>query len=184
MFKEEILEKYRFNIELHAHTKPASLCSEIVAEDMVKYLVEDGLHGVAITNHYTIDQFKFPYEEKQKNIERYLKDFHDVKEYAEGKLSVCLGMEIRFAENGNDYLIYGINENDVEKAYAYLDKGFAEFYREFKNNKNIILQAHPFRNGMILADEKYIDGIEMFNFHSGHNSRNSLAANYMKKNPN
>ena len=49
---------------------------------------------------------------------------------------------------------------------------------QYKNEKNVILQAHPFRDGMVLANPVSIDGIEVFNFHINHNSRIGIAAQY------
>ena len=45
----------------------------------------------------------------------------------------------------------------------------------------MILQAHPFRNGMEHVDPALLDGIEAFNMHPGHNSRVAIAAKYAKK---
>ena len=82
------------------------------------------------------------------------------------------------SEVDNDYLIYGICEEDLSEIIKLLDYGIDNFYKEFKNDRNIIIQAHPFRNGMELANPKSIDGIEVFNLHPGHNSRIAFAAQY------
>ncbi len=39
----------------------------------------------------------------------------------------------------------------------------------------LFIQAHPFRNYMTIVDTKNIDGIEVFNGHIEHDSRNSIA---------
>ena len=48
--------------------------------------------------------------------------------------------------------------------------------------KSVFLQAHPFRDGMEEVDPKLLDGIEIFNMHPEHRSRNALANIYAKKN--
>ncbi|MBP3359843.1 MAG: PHP domain-containing protein [Clostridia bacterium] len=176
MLKDELLESYKFRIELHAHTNPVSSCSEIPAEDFAGIFIEDGYDGVVVTNHFT--PALLSYETAQRCAEYYLRDFEAVRSLAGDKLSVCLGMEIRFTENNNDYLVYGIDASDVERAFYFLDKGIDVFHRDFADDRIIILQAHPFRNGMVLASPESVDGIEVFNFHPGHNSRIGDAAVY------
>ena len=51
-------------------------------------------------------------------------------------------------------------------------KDFSVFAME---NGLLIVQAHPFRNGMKIMPPQYLDGIETFNGHSGHDSRNDIA---------
>ncbi len=180
MIKNEILNEYKHKLEIHSHTSPVSICSETKVKDLVDYFIEDGYSAIAITNHF-IKEYTYS-ESPSESAEYFLSAYREAKKYAAGRISVCLGMEIRFTENINDYLVYGISEGDVEKAFYYFDKGIETFYRKFKNERNVIIQAHPFRNGIELADTRFIDGIEAFNFHPDHNSRVSHAAVYAVKN--
>jgi len=177
MLKEELLEKYRFKTELHAHSKPVSGCSEVSASELVEIFSDAGYDSLALTNHF-IPFGRAEAESAEKYAEFYLNDFDEAYRASSGRINVCLGMEIRFSENNNDYLVYGIGKDDIEKAFYYFDKGIDVFYREFKNSKNVIIQAHPFRDGMNPVKPESLDGIEAFNFHEGHNSRISRAASY------
>jgi hypothetical protein len=113
-----------------------------------------------------------------------LKDYYDTKNEGEKcGLKVYLGMEVRFPENANDYLVYGICEDDIKEIFSYIHGDYKTFYKGFKNDKNVILQAHPFRNGMTLQDPKYLDGIEVFNVHPNQNSKIAFACRYAKENP-
>ena len=51
--------EYRYRIELHAHTKPASRCSDIIPERLVEAYAALGYDTVVLTNHirpnYTLD---------------------------------------------------------------------------------------------------------------------------------
>ena len=80
-------------------------------------------------------------------------------------------------------LVYGIDERDVAKAITYLKSDYKTFYKNFKNDKNLIIQAHPFRYGIKLQDADYVDGVETFNCHPHHNSRIALATRYAKEHP-
>lgn len=175
--KNRLLEEYKYRFELHAHSNPVSSCSELPCCELAQNLIDDGFDGVALTNHLMSSKLS-----NKEYAEVYLKDYYDLKEYAGDKLNVCLGVEIRFVENHNDYLVYGVDENDIEKFISYFHKGIDVFYKEMKNEKNIILQAHPFRDGMVLSNSKSVDGIEVFNFHAGHNSRIPMAAKYTHDN--
>ena len=59
--------------------------------------------------------------------------------------------------------------------------GIEEFSKQFRSDETLLIQAHPFRNGMTHVDPKYLDGIETFNMHPNHNSRVALAAKYAKE---
>ena len=47
--KERIFKQYPYRIELHAHITPASSCSHLKSEELVKLYHEKGYDGVVIT---------------------------------------------------------------------------------------------------------------------------------------
>lgn len=173
-----MLSQYKFKTELHAHTSPVSRCSQIPAADMAGIYHSLGYHSLAITNHFDPSALEM---NKNEFVEYYVNDYNIVK--AEGErlgLNVILGAEVRFCENNNDYLVYGIAPEDLFSIYDYIAHGIEAFYKGFKNDRNVILQAHPFRDGMSLAPVGSVDGIEAFNMHPGHNSRVAVAAKYAR----
>lgn len=179
---KNLTKEYKFKIDLHTHTKPVSPCSDITPERMVEAYKEIGYDGIVITNHF-ID-FLLKSDNPDTVSQTYLKDYCKTKEIGEKKgLKVYLGMEIRFPENCNDYLIYGIEEKDVKEIFSYIHGDYVSFYKAFKNDKNVILQAHPFRKNMELQNPDYLDGIETFNMHPNHNSRVAIAAKYANEHP-
>ena len=175
--KEQLMNEYKYRIEMHAHTLPTSPCSEISPEEMVKTYSDLGYDAVVISNHfiyYLVEGYS-----KQEAIDRYLKDYEDTCAAAEEYgLKIILAAEVRFDENHNDYLIYGVDREILEKVYDYFPKGLKAFREEVKLDKSVFLQAHPFRNGMELVDVSLLDGIETFNVHPGHNSRVGQAVKY------
>ncbi len=170
------LQEYRFKLELHAHSSPASTCSEIPPELLVENYSDLGYNAVVLTNHFTAEHIL------QGNFEvlvdEYLEDYlHAKKRGDELGLNVILGAEIRFLENCNDYLVYGINRDELLRICEFFAYGeIKDFYTGFKNDKNVIIQAHPLRNGIELVEQEYLDGIEAFNMHPNHNSRVGVAA--------
>ncbi len=179
---KNLTKEYKYKIDLHTHTKPVSPCSDITPKRMVEAYKEIGYDGIVITNHF-ID-FLIKSDDPDTVSQTYLKDYYKTKEIGEKKgLKVYLGMEIRFPENCNDYLIYGIEEKDVKEIFSYIHGDYISFYKAFKNEKNVILQAHPFRNNMVLQNPDYLDGIETFNMHPNHNSRVATATKYANEHP-
>ena len=112
--------------------------------------------------------------------EYYLEDFYKAREAAGDALNVILGVEMRFEGSSNDYLVYGVSEEDIPRFIELVPHGIENFYKEVKSERNVIIQAHPFRKGVTLAPLDSIDGIESFNIHPGHNSRVGIGARYAK----
>ena len=48
---ESTMEKY-YKTELHAHTKPVSMCSDIDTKQLVKIYKENGYDSIVLTNHF------------------------------------------------------------------------------------------------------------------------------------
>ena len=174
--KSELIKNYPYLYELHAHTSPVSACSEIPPVELVQRYHALGANGIVITNHAIADH---PDMSKEEWVSWYLQDYLDAK--AEGEklgVQVLLGMEVRFPQNYNDYLVYGVDEEFVAQAWDYLRTDLHSFYQACAALNRVIVQAHPFRNGMEQVDRKDLDGFEVFNQHPGHNSRVSVAACY------
>ncbi len=176
--KESLLQEYKYRTELHAHTSPASSCSEILPEELPVIYKALSYDAVTIANHFT---FNYQDSEKQEVLDRFFSDF----ERAENKgkeigIKVILAAEIRFTENENDYLIYGVTRKMMEEIYDLLPYGVENFRRVYKMPDSVFLQAHPFRNGMEEVDPALLDGIEVFNLHPNHNSRVGIASAYAK----
>lgn len=178
---KQIADAFPYKTELHAHTSPVSRCSEIPVPNFVENYISIGCNSIVITNHLT-PEYADPLFESY-TAEYYLSDYFAACEYAKDKnINIILGAEIRFTENINDYLVYGITPEDIERIIPLLPYGIENFYKEFKNDKNVILQAHPFRKKMELAPLGSIDGIESMNMHPGHNSAVAVAAKYARDN--
>lgn len=179
--KKILTQEYPYKCEFHSHSYPVSLCSQISPQELAKLFIDNGYSVVALTNHFYLG-YRNEFESDEAYVEFYYKTYAEFSEAAGDKLKVCLGMEIRFEnESMNDYLVYGIDKTDIKKACQYLDKDIETFYKEFKNERNVILQAHPFRDGMKEIDMDFVDGIEVFNMHIHHNSRISKAAQCAEK---
>lgn len=178
--KQALLSQYPYKIELHAHSNPASGCSEIPPEELVQTYADLGYDGLVLTNHFV--QRNAGDLSKEDAIAAYLEDYRRACRAAETcGLRVYLGAEVRFTENSNDYLIYGVDEPILFEVSQYWERGLEAFRREVPLPRSVFVQAHPFRNGMTRIDPALLDGLEVYNMHPNHNSRVSVANAYAKE---
>ncbi len=177
--KSKLLAKYKYQIELHAHTFPVSGCSQISPKDMVDTYNKLGYDAVTITNHFMYQGN----DKKEEYIDSFMNDFEQTEKYGnEVGLKVYLGAEIRFTENNNDYLIFGVNKKMLSEIYDLLPLGIENFRKTYSMSNSVFVQAHPMREGNETVDTALLDGIEVFNMHPGHNSKVGLASVYADKN--
>ena len=167
--------------DLHVHTSESSGCGKVCAADVVERYIGLGYDGICITDHmnnHNAKKYGNTYEEK---AEAFLKGYRAAKAAAGDRLTVILGMEIRFADYDNDYLIFGLTEDFVMNHDML---GFAELeeFRPFADENGLcVIQAHPFRKNMCIVSPRLLDGMEVYNGHGGHDSRNEIAYRWAEK---
>ena len=175
--RDQLKNEYPYRLELHAHTYPVSRCSEVSPTELVDIYRSLGFNGLVVTNHFysgTLDELP-----ENQRVDAYLEASQQAKDYAEGYgMKIYLGAELRFDENANDYLLYGADEAILRQAREYFSKGLACYRRDVSLSRSVLLQAHPFRPGMVLADPALLDGVEAYNMHCGHNNATALAVRY------
>lgn len=175
------MKEYLF--EMHAHTSQTSRCGEVPAEQVVNTFKNLGYDGIVITDHmHTGTMEKIANEPWEKKANHFFEGYRAAKALETEDFTVLLGMELRFLENDNDYLVYGFNEDFV---YSHPDLDRIECLEDFRpiadENNLIVFQAHPFRVGMTVTDDELLDGVEIYNAHPGHESNNEIAEAWAKK---
>ena len=175
----KILNEYSHTTELHAHSYPVSACGDFSPEEVVEFYKQAKVTSLVLTNHLNP---RWTDGDRKQRAQEYLSDYKRAKEYAKDELNVILGVEIRFNENDNDYLVYGVEESDIELFISLIPYGIENFYKEAKNDRNLIVQAHPLRKNMVLAPVDAIDGIESMNMHPNHHAKPSVTFKYAKEN--
>lgn len=174
------IKKYKFRTELHAHTSPASPCGDFTPDEVVAKYAALAYDSIVITNHF-YPKMRFC-DDKEKCIAEYLKDYNEaVKAGEERGINIILGCEIRFTENFNDYLLFGITPDTLDMAFDYIDEGLESFSKVFRGNDTVLVQAHPFRDRCVPAAPELLDGVEVFNLHPGQNSRVGVTAKFAKE---
>lgn len=179
---DQIPNTYKY--ETHFHTLETSPCGRVPARQAVRLYKKAGYKGIIVTDHYFRGFFDMQlWRSYDRKIDKYLKGYKLA--LAEGSklgIDIHLGMEIRFEENFNDYLVYGIDEEflrEHENLYTLTLKQF----RELTCGRGIVIvQAHPFRPGLVPAPPSLINGIEVYNGNPRHDSSNHLALKYAQEN--
>jgi hypothetical protein len=119
---------------------------------------------------------------KEAFIEQYISDYRSLKNEAEKHgITALFGIELRFQENKNDYLVLGIGEDALSRVYDAVEGGLSRFRETFPSENVLILQAHPDRDGIEHADAAYLDGAEVFNLYPGYNPHTTATAKWAKQ---
>ena len=187
-------ETLGYKFEMHLHTGETSRCGRISGSKAAELYKAAGYDGIIVTDHYHRGYFEKRFTGRRfkgmtwaEKIDQFLSGYRGALETGKQlRLNVLLGMEIRFDESNNDYLVYGFDEaflRDCPRLYSLGLPGFRRFLQERLGAENfLIYQAHPFRPGVSPANPGELDGVEVYNGNPRHNSRNHLALHFAEKN--
>ncbi len=166
----------KYLYDTHVHTSESSHCGETCAADIVARYKKLGYNGICITDHVHTSGFNWiggnTYDE---TVEKWLKGYRTAKALEDENFTVILGMELRFKENENDYLVFGFDEEFLHSMDLANIDTLEDFAPIAKKNNLVVIQAHPFREGMTVKNPDLVDGFEVYNGHGGHDSRNPIA---------
>lgn len=169
--------------ELHAHTSNCDIYAKCSGAEIVKLYADAGYSGIVITDHYFChftawfgDQLVNA--DKSQLIKRYLNGYYSAKNEGEKiGFAVLPGAEVRFNGTINDYLVYGLNEEDFYTLPILNElNGLNELIDVLPDNA-LVVQAHPFRNNMTVCDPSPLFGIEVYNGATD-DYRNQMAENF------
>ncbi len=173
----------KYVYEAHFHTSDVSTCAHISAADAVELYKKAGYSGVVVTDHFSLDCFenKYPGNTWEEKIDYFLSGYRNAKKQETESFSVMLGIELRFPENDNDYLVYGLDEQFLYDHEEIINMTAKQFKKLAEQNNITVIQAHPFRIDSNITNPRYIDGIEVYNGNRRHDSSNNIAELWAKK---
>ncbi len=161
-----------FKIETHFHTPTISPCGVVPEEEAVRRYHAAGYAAITVTDHFRLDVF----QNIDKNLHAFLEGYRKVKAVADTVgMHTYYGAELQFAENHNDYLLFGFSEELLSDPVAVCRMGVAAFSELARKDGAVFIQAHPFRNGCVPVAPHLVDGIEAVNRHDVHRNRNELS---------
>lgn len=178
----------KYKIEIHAHTDESSNCGKMPAADAVRLYYSLGYSGVMFTDHFHRYTFKKLFKENpdatwDEIVDRFLVGYNYALKEAENypDFKVYLGCELRFDENDNDYLVFGLNEDKLRQMKNVYKYETEDGIRYVQSMGCTVVQAHPFRDNMVVIEPGILDGIEIHNAHPNHDSRNDIAKMWAEK---
>ena len=163
--------------ELHVHSDEMSPCGHVPAGEMVRLYHEAGYSTVVFTDHY----YPRIYEahggvSHDELVDGYERTVAEAARTAEGYgMTVLSGIEIRFTDADNDYLVYGMDFGYLRRHSCLMSLGLKAFSALCRREGFYLIQAHPFRQGMKIQDPALLDAMEVHNGHPRHDSRNDVA---------
>lgn len=165
--------------EFHLHTAETSPCGMVPGREIIHALAEAGYGGVIITDHYLPGMFDSP-----QTRDHFLMGYHAAREAGEALgVTVFPGMEMRLAGADNDFLVYGMEENDFAELPADLSRyPLKDFHAYCHAHGWLLYQAHPFRSWCEVQNPAYLDGVEVFNGNPRQISHNALALAFAREN--
>lgn len=169
-----------YKTELHCHSVDVSRCAAADVDSIVSHYLDAGYTTVVLTNHF--GDFTFEHHgitNWNDCIDFYYEGYLKLKKAAAGRLHILFGAELRFKGISNDYLLYNVTPDFLKAQEDIFDMKPRIFYPLAQENNILFIQAHPFRDNMMVTPPAYLDGIEVYNGsivgHYGHDSRNDVA---------
>lgn len=169
-----------YKYELHAHTSECDLVAQLSGAELVRAYADQGYSGMVITDHYFsifFDWFGNELEGKSHKeiIDRWLRGFDSARNEGEKiGFTVLPGAEVRIDGTINDYLIYGLEVEDLYRLPLLNRMASIDEVLDLLPDHTCVVHAHPFRENMTIRDPGRFFGIEVHN--GGTDSfRNQLA---------
>lgn len=154
--------------ELHTHTKENDIVVTKNAPEIVKMYHDKGYEGMVITNHLfdlSLEWYRDVLQNAphEKIVDHYLTGYRNAKKAGDAlDMIILLGLELRFDNTINDYLVYGIDEDFLYNSPLLNTLTLDEFLK-IKPENALVYQAHPFRDNMTITNPKKLFGVEVYN---------------------
>lgn len=174
-----------YQFDVHTHTAETSKCGRISAADLVDRYKEAGYDGIIITDHLHEEYISllYCYNDWDTCVDRFLDGYRRAKKRGDKiGLVVLPAVELRFPENDNDYLVYGIDEEWLRANPYPCRMSLEEFYQRFQKDL-LIVQAHPFRDNNQFVQLDCVHGLEVVNTHPTHENFNEAAVGAFRNHP-
>ena len=175
-------------LETHCHTLGGSGCATSPDEILIEDYLRAGYGGVVVTNH--ISQGCYEYHKGETYAEK-VRFYYSLIENLTEKfkpygVKVFWGSEIRVVpENGSvfgeEFTVYGITEKDMTDSKPFFTYTQEELFRFAEKRGLFMYQTHPFRDGVICGNPRFMHGAEKFNGHFHHNNHNDKAAKFCEE---
>ena len=174
--------------ETHCHTLSGSGCATTDNKTLIEKYVNAGYGGIVITNHISKDCYNYHKGETHAEKVRF---YYSLIENLREEISpfgvkVFCGAEIRAVPEGGsvygeEFMIYGIIEKDMFDNKPFYTFTQEELFRFAEKRGLFMYQTHPFRDGVVCGNPRFMHGAESFNGHFHHYNHNDKAKAFCEK---
>ncbi len=171
--------------DTHVHTAETSPCGRVPAAQTVDYYAAHGYAGLVITDHLHQEFLNKAGKEGDWDliVDRYMAGFTAAKKRGdEIGFDVIFGVEMRFTDNNNDYLVYGLDEAWLRAHPYVICRTAREFFRKY-HTEVLVMHAHPFRDGNETVFTDAVHGIELINTNARHDNFTEKAVSLYRAHP-
>ena len=158
-----------YKYELHAHTSECDLVAKLSGGELVRAYADQGYSGMVITDHYFSIFFDWFQEEldgksHKEIIDRWLRGYESARNEGEKiGFTVLPGAEVRIDGTINDYLVYGLEIEDLYRLPLLNRMNSIDEVLDILPAQTCVVHAHPFRENMTVRDPGRFFGIEVHN---------------------
>ena len=158
-----------YKYELHAHTSECDLVAKLSGGELVRAYADQGYSGIVITDHYFsifFDWFREELEGKSHKeiLDRWLRGYESARNEGEKiGFTVLPGAEVRIDGTINDYLVYGLEIEDLYRLPLLNRMASIDEVLDILPERTCVVHAHPFRENMTVRDPSRFFGIEVHN---------------------
>ena len=175
-------------LETHCHSYGTSACATTKNDLLIEKYLDAGYGAIILNNHHSKTCFQecLKGENYKEKIDCFFGYFDAFKRDCEKVgIKVFLGTEVRVRDarcSSTEYSVIGLKrETYYEKPLMFeLDqKGLFELAEK---DGAFMYQTHPFRQGVLAGDPRFLHGAESFNGHYHHVNNNHLAKKFCEDN--
>ena len=150
-------------VEMHCHTD-GSICADYSIEGIANDYLKAGYGGIVVTNHYAHKEFlRQGFSCPKEYAEKFLSWIENAEKVGKEKgIKIFYGMEVRLVYNYTEYMLYGFDKNFVLENPELYNLTQEQLFDLANKNNVFMYQTHPFRNGVIAGNPKYMHGAEYF----------------------
>jgi len=173
--------KKKYKIELHFHSR-ASKCCDFPIEESIKLYAAAKYDAILVTDHFHSGYFTDP--TAKAFVRRWMEEGYEkvVREAEKYGIKVYLGAEYKINRDCYDILLFGCTEEKLVRLTEFFPCDHKELKEECERLGVLLYQAHPYRGACKPLPPDVIDGVEVYNGHPGHDSKNDLALKYAEEN--
>ncbi len=175
-------------LETHCHSLGGSSCATSPNETLIEDYVKAGYGGVVITNH--VSKGSYDHHQGETHAEKVRFYFSLIENLTEQfkkyNVKVFWGTEVSVvcdrSKGYQEFTVYGITEKDVRDNKPFYTFTQEELFRFAEKKGLFMYQTHPFRDGVITGDPRFMHGAEAFNGHFHHYNHNETAQEFCAEN--